>query len=104
SIVISGDSRFNPAIAAQCHGCDVLIHEVYSDAGLAANVSPERQVYHTNAHTSATGVGEIAAEAKPALLILTHQLFFGSSEEKLLAEVRSRFSGRVVSAHDLDVY
>jgi len=31
-------------------------------------------------------------------------LFFGVTEEKLLSEVRSRFSGRVVSAHDLMVH
>jgi hypothetical protein len=37
-------------------------------------------------------------------VILYHQLFFGASEEKLLAEVRSHFKGKVVSAHDLDVY
>jgi hypothetical protein len=40
----------------------------------------------------------------PGLLILYHQLFFGASEEKLLSEVRSRYNGRMVSAHDLEVY
>ena len=33
TIVISGDTRESPAIAAACNGCDVLIHEVYSDSG-----------------------------------------------------------------------
>lgn len=103
TIVLSGDERVNPNIADQCRGCDVLIHEVYSDSGFAT-LAPERQVYHAQAHTSATQLGDIATRAKPGLLILYHQLFFGSSEEKLLSEVRSHFSGRVVSAHDLDVY
>ena len=102
-IVISGDTRANPNIAAQCRGCDVLIHEVYSDAGFAT-LPPERQAYHAQAHTSATQLGDIAMQAKPGLLILYHQLFFGASEEALLAEVRSRFGGRVVSAHDLEAY
>ena len=102
-IVLSGDERFNPPIAQQCRGCDVLIHEVYSDSGYAT-LPALRQTYHAHAHTSATHLGDIATEAKPGLLILYHQLFFGSSEEKLLAEVRSHFSGRVVSAHDLDIY
>src|SRR4029079_7512227 len=31
TIVISGDTRASPGIAEQCRGCDVLIHEVYSD-------------------------------------------------------------------------
>lgn len=102
-IVISGDTRPTPAIAQQCRGCDVLIHEVYSDSGFA-NVPPARKIYHAHAHTSATQLGDIATQAKPRLLILNHQLFFGASDERLLEEVRSRFKGRVVSAKDLDIY
>jgi ribonuclease Z len=102
-IVISGDARANPNIASQCGGCDVLIHEVYSDTGFAA-LPALRKVYHAQAHTSATQLGDIATQAKPKLLILYHQLFFGSTDDTLLGEVRSKFSGRVVSAKDLDVY
>ena len=79
------------------------LREVFSDAGFAT-IPPERQVYHAQAHTSATQLGDIAAQATPVLLVLYHQLFFGSTEDALLAEVRSHFRGRVVSAHDLDVY
>jgi ribonuclease Z len=103
TIVLSGDDRPNDAIARQCNGCDVLIHEVYSDAGFA-KLPALRQAYHARAHTSATQLGDIATRAKPKLLLLYHQLFFGSSDETLLSEVRSRFSGRVVSAKDLEVY
>lgn len=102
-IVISGDARANPGIAAQCRGCDVLIHEVYSDAGFAT-LATARQAYHAQAHTSATQLGDIATQAMPKLLILYHQLFFGSTDDTLLGEVRSKFSGRVVSAKDLEVY
>lgn len=102
-IVISGDTRSTPVIAEQCRGCDVLIHEVYSDAGFA-KIPAVRQAYHSRAHTSATQLGDIATAANPGLLILYHQLFFGSSDETLLDEVRSRFKGRVVSAKDLDTY
>lgn len=103
TIVISGDERPNDVVSTQCSGCDVLIHEVYSDSGFA-KLPRLRQVYHSHAHTSATQLGDIATQAKPKLLILYHQLFFGSSDETLLAEVRSHFSGRVVSARDLEVY
>jgi ribonuclease Z len=103
TIVLSGDERANPAIAAQCAGCDVLIHEVYSDSGFVT-MPPARQAYHAQAHTAATTLGDIATQARPGLLVLYHQLFFGASEDRLLAEVRSRFTGRVVSARDLDVY
>ena len=102
-IVLIGDTRANSRVAEECRGCDVLIHEVYSDAGFAT-LPPVRQVYHAQAHTSSAQLGDVAARARPGLLILYHQLFFGSSEETLLREVRSHFPGRVVSAHDLDVY
>lgn len=46
----------------------------------------------------------VETKARPGLVILYHQLFFGASEETLLGEVRARFGGRVVSAHDLEVY
>ena len=103
TIVISGDDRANDAIERECNGCDVLIHEVYSDSGFQT-IPAIRQAYHSRAHTSATQLGEMATRARPGLLILYHQLFFGASDETLLSEVRSRFSGRVVSAKDLDVY
>lgn len=103
SIVISGDTRPSPAIAAACNGCDVLIHEVYSDSGFA-NVPPARQKYHAQAHTSAAQLGTIATNARPKLLILTHILFFGASEERVLAEVRSTFKGNVVLPRDLQMF
>ena len=103
TIVLSGDSRADSHTANECNGCDVLIHEVYSDSGFAT-IAPARQAYHAQAHTSATQLGDIATHARPGLLILYHQLFFSASDETLLREVRSRFSGRVVSARDLDIY
>lgn len=102
-IVLSGDTRPSAAIAQQCHACDVLIHEVYSDSGFAT-LPEARRIYHAHAHTSGTQLGDIASQAKPKLLILSHQLFFGASDETLLSEVRSHFKGRVVSAKDLDTF
>lgn len=103
SIVVSGDTRASPAIAAACDGCDVLIHEVYSDSGFA-NIPAGRQKYHAQAHTSATQLGRIATDAHAKLLILTHILFFGASEDRVLAEVRSTFGGRVVLPRDLQTF
>lgn len=103
SIVVSGDTRPSPAIAAACNGCDVLIHEVYSDSGFAT-IPPLRQKYHAQAHTSATQLGTIATAARAKLLILTHILFFGASPDRVLAEVRSTFNGTVALPHDLEVF
>ena len=103
SIVISGDTRESDAVADACNGCDVLIHEVYSDSGFKT-IPAARQPYHAGAHTPATAVGRVATRARARLLILNHVLAFGSTEEILLREVRSTFSGRVVIGRDLDVY
>lgn len=103
TIVISGDTRASPAIARECNGCDLLLHEVYSDSGFR-QIRPERRPYHAQAHTSATQLGEIATAARPGLLVLVHQLWFGVSDSLLVAEVRSKFAGQVVSAKDLDLF
>jgi ribonuclease BN (tRNA processing enzyme) len=103
TVVFSGDTRPSDAVANACHRCDVLVHEVYSAARLASR-PPEWQRYHRDAHTSTTELAEIATRARPTLLVLYHQLFWGASDDSLVAEVRRGYDGRVVSARDLDVY
>jgi ribonuclease BN (tRNA processing enzyme) len=115
TIVISGDTRPTPAILANCQGCDVLIHEVYTEASFAL-VSDEWKKYRLAYHTSSKELAEIATKAKPALLILYHRANPGcdqartdecreaGSEEQLLKEMREAYKGKVVAGHDLDVY
>ena len=103
SIVISGDTGPTDAVARACHGCDILIHEVYSESGFARR-PPDWQRYHARYHTSSRELGEIATQARPGLLVLYHQLFWGTTEEELLKEVRRGYPGKVASGHDLDVY
>ncbi len=103
SIVISGDTRPSPAIAENCRGCDVLIHEVYSQAGFEGR-DPVWQRYHSSSHTSSLELGRIAAEAQPGLLILYHQLLWGSTPTELVEEVRQLYDGEIVYGNDLEVY
>jgi ribonuclease BN (tRNA processing enzyme) len=103
TIVISGDCRPSPSVIDNCNGCDVLIHEVYSQAGFVTR-PPEWQRYHSRFHTSSRELAEIATKARPGLLVLYHQLFWGTREDDLLKEVRESYSGKVVSGNDLDVY
>ena len=103
TIVVSGDCRPSVSVIENCNGCDVLIHEVYSEAGFARR-PVEWQKYHSRYHTSSRELAQLATKAHPGLLVLNHQLFWGTSEEDLLKEVRASYSGKVVSAHDLDVY
>jgi ribonuclease BN (tRNA processing enzyme) len=102
-IVISGDCAPSPAVVESCNGCDILIHEVYSTTGFAKR-PPEWQKYHASFHTSTRELAEIANKARPKLLVLYHQLFWGTSEEELLQELQQQYKGKAVSGRDLDIY
>jgi ribonuclease BN (tRNA processing enzyme) len=102
-IVISGDTAPVESVVEHCQGCDVLIHEVYSQAGFERR-SPVWQEYHRSHHTSSRELAQIASRTRPGLLILYHQLFWGTSEEELVAEIREGYDGEVVSGRDLGVY
>jgi ribonuclease Z len=108
SIVISGDTAPTQAIARACHGCDLLVHEVYSTAWFQER-PPARQKYHLTFHTSTTALAKIANEAKPKHLVLYHQLFRpqdeGTVDAVLIDELRKAgYAGPVASAHDLDIF
>ncbi len=102
-IVISGDCVPGPSIIENSRGCDVLIHEVYSAAGFQTR-PPQWQKYHADSHTSTHELGKIAAQIKPGLVILYHQLAWGVTPEEMLAEIRQYYDGKVVYGNDLDVY
>lgn len=101
-IVISGDTGPSENIVEMCNGCDILVHEVYSTAGFARRI-PVWQQYHSSFHTSSSELAALATRAKPGLLVLYHQLFWGTSNEDLLKEVQDLYDGKVVSGADLDV-
>ena len=103
SIVISGDTGPAETVIKACNGCDVLVHEVYCKAGFDLG-SRSWQHYHAAHHTSSVELAELASRARPKLLVLNHQLFFGCPEDKLLGEIRTLYKGRVVSGKDLEVY
>jgi ribonuclease BN (tRNA processing enzyme) len=115
TIVISGDASPDSAIADNCHGCDVLIHEVYTQASFEL-VSPEWKQYRLAYHTSSKELAEIATKAKPGLLIIYHRENPGcdqaltdecreaGSEDQALRGIRQGYKGKVVAGHDLDVY
>lgn len=103
TIVHVGDTAPVESVIEHAAGCDVLIHEVYSDAGFLRR-PPDWQRYHASVHTSATELAAIAHQTQPGLLVLVHQLLWGTSEDDLLAEIRRGYAGAVMSGHDLDVF
>ena len=102
-IVISGDTAPVESMLKKSRGCDILVHEVYSSKGFE-NRTPEWQKYHSQVHTSAEELGELASQTRPGLLVLYHQLFWGVTEEELLSEVQKFYEGRVVCGADLDIF
>lgn len=115
TIVESGDTSPTDAIVENCHGCDILIAEAYTQASFDM-VSPAWQRYRSTFHMSTRELGALTTKAKPKLLILIHRGNAGcdqlgteacrqaGSEEQMLKEVRQTYTGRVVAGHDLDIY
>lgn len=89
------------------HNCDVLIHEVYTQASFD-KISPEWKQYRLAYHTSSKELAEIANKAKPGMVILYHRANPGGDqarttdcrlaggEEQLLKEIRQAYEGKVV--------
>jgi ribonuclease BN (tRNA processing enzyme) len=102
-IVVSGDCTYSENLIKYAKDCDILVHEVYSDAGLKKRTQ-RWQDYHSTFHTSTFQLADIANQVKPKLLVLNHQLTFGTSLQSLLDEVQSKYKGVVVNGADLDVF
>ncbi|HEY5544779.1 MAG TPA: MBL fold metallo-hydrolase [Gemmatimonadaceae bacterium] len=108
SIVISGDTRPSEALTQAAVDVDILVHEVYPESRIATENRPGGELwprYLRDVHTSDLELGKLAAVAKPRLLLLTHVLFMGATEDEVLNGIRrGGFSGRVVVARDLARY
>jgi ribonuclease BN (tRNA processing enzyme) len=109
SIVITGDTNPTQATIDACHGCDVLVHEVLTQEWLDRR--PDFRAYAAQFHTTTAQLTELARQAKPRLLVLSHTSLSlrpavdseRSTPARMLAEM-SGYTGQVVVGRDLDVY
>src|SRR5258708_2265915 len=108
SIVVSGDTAPAESVVAACGGCARRI--LAGDSGKGQNpnklsMSVEQWMkYESEFHTSSSEVGEIAARAKPKMLILTHWGLLGTAkQDDMVREIRQKYGGPILVARDLDV-
>ncbi len=103
SVVISGDTHPVQSVVDACHGCDVLLHEVYNPQGEELKTPHWKEYFH-EFHTSPQELGDIATRAHPKLLVLYHLSLEKLPEEDLADQMRKYYAGKVVIAHDLDIF
>jgi len=103
SIVLSGDTRPSEELVRMATGVDVLIHEVQpsdSTRHPGNRSATEWARYVREYHTTALQLGELAARARPKLLIVYHN-GRRAAADRILADIRRSFSGPVTIAADL---
>jgi ribonuclease BN (tRNA processing enzyme) len=106
SIVVSGDTSPAESVIDACNGCDALVHEVYSgtDSTKPSMTTEQWMKYMKAFHTSAEELGEIAARARPKILILTHWILLGNARpDDMVHEIRQEYAGPIIIARDLDL-
>ena len=99
-VVISGDCRPTPELIRQARNADVLVHEVYLPEFFDHHDSPEVAARLKHYHTSADEVGEVARDAQPKLLVLTH-VIPADGEQEILRRASRHFQGKIVVGKDL---
>nr|WP_086492189.1 MBL fold metallo-hydrolase [Novosphingobium panipatense] len=109
SVVYSGDTAYNPALADFARGADILVHEVLYVPGVdelvkRANGTPTFRNHLIESHTTAEQVGQIAARAGVKKLVLSH--FVPGDMEWITDamwrdEVAKHYKGEIVVGRDL---
>ena len=100
TILISGDTGPSKNLIKYGKDIDILVHEVYSQAGFEKK-EPDWKIYHKAHHTSPSELAKIANQLKPKTLVLSHILFWGSTDEEIFNEISKHYSGTIVVANDL---
>lgn len=107
TIVISGDTCPVENLYEKAKGCDILVHEVYSETVMKTRPKVA-QDYFKKVHTGGIELGKIAQKVQPKLLVLTHQIAYGLSNEAtaeaILKEIKMNYEGAVAYGNDLDVF
>jgi len=100
TVVLSGDTRFSPALIAVARGADLLVHEVVL---APADVGPSAPYYRAFAHhTTPAQAADVFSRARPTLAVYSHIVIFGGVEEaEILSQTRRGYAGPVLLGYDL---
>lgn len=105
TLVWASDTRPVPSVIENAKGCDLLVHEAYSEVGINSPSFPYPVSYHRRMHTSTVELAEIAIQIQPKQLVLQHQMHLGPiSDEAFLKEITDLYAGEVIFGRDLDVF
>lgn len=111
-LVLSGDTCECENVVRRARGADLLVHEVYSRCGLAAQaarapdpVAQARLARISTFHTPSDRVGHVADPAGAKALVLTHLIFgAGGTPEDVAADAAAAYAGPVTVGHDLQSF
>jgi ribonuclease Z len=96
SVVYTGDTQYNPNMAAFAAGCDLLIHEANFSERLDPDVAAAEY-----GHATARQAGQTAAQANCRSLALVHlSPNYLGKEDQVRAEAAQAFDGSVLVPDD----
>ena len=99
SVVLSGDTRFAPALVERAKGVDVFIHEVAAASRDLAQTPIVKAILAI--HTLPGEVARAFSTARPKLGVYSHIVLFGIDEAELEKETRQGFDGPLIVGSDL---
>lgn len=103
-VVVSGDKRPTEGFAEWAKGADILVHEVYTIAGLEKAPARVPKISATY-HTSTRELADIANIVRPKLLVLYHVMNHSGRPNGPVEEIAAAgYKGRVILAEDQDIY
>ena len=99
TIVFTGDTGVQPALAQFAEGADILVCEMVAPSVLQGPLAGNYHMVHE--HLSPTEVGQLARDAHVKKVVLSHVVGVKESD---LAEIRKWYGGEVVLGKDLQVF
>ena len=104
SVLLSGDTRFSENLIKFARGVDLLVHEVVAPETIRrAGAPPERAKAVIDHHVTPEQAGEVFSRVKPRLAVYSHIVLPSATEQDLVPQTRTTYSGPLEVGEDLMV-